>query len=94
MKSKIKARFGKLSDESIESLKGNLEPLSSKLQSAYGYAREQADKESAGFKTSLHLVKNEGDRTSSSENRSSSNEDRSSSNTDSKSSSDNVNSKK
>ncbi len=53
MKSKIKARFGKLTDETIESLKGNLEPLSGKLQSAYGYAKEQADKEIVGFKSSL-----------------------------------------
>lgn len=54
--SKIKARFGKLTDESIESLKGNVDLLSAKLQSVYGYAKEQADKECAGFKATIHAA--------------------------------------
>ena len=54
IKSKIKTRFGKLTDESIESVKGNLELLAAKLQTAYGYAREQADRELTSFKASLH----------------------------------------
>jgi uncharacterized protein YjbJ (UPF0337 family) len=56
VKGKIKARFDKLSDETIESVKGNLDLLSSKLQSTYGYAKEQAEKEFAGFKESLHTA--------------------------------------
>lgn len=52
-KSKIKAKFGKLTDANIDLLNGNLEPLSGQLQSTYGYAKEQADKESASFKSSL-----------------------------------------
>lgn len=55
-KSKIKAHFGKLTDENIESTKGNLDLLSPKLQSAYGYAREQADKELTSFRATLKLV--------------------------------------
>lgn len=50
----LKARFEKLTDDTIDSLKGNLDQLSGKLQSVYGYAREQADKEFEGFKASLH----------------------------------------
>jgi uncharacterized protein YjbJ (UPF0337 family) len=54
IRGKIKSRFGKLSDESIDALKDNMELLSSKLQSGYGYAKEHADKEFEGFKASLH----------------------------------------
>lgn len=56
MKGKIKARFGKLTDESIESLKDNLGLLSEKLQHVYGYAKEKADAEYAGFKAKLHAA--------------------------------------
>jgi uncharacterized protein YjbJ (UPF0337 family) len=59
VKTKLKARFGKLTDETIDSLKGNLDTLSSKLQSTYGYAKEQADKEFAGFKESLDEAHND-----------------------------------
>lgn len=54
LKGKIKARFGKLTEESIDSAKGNLDLLTSKLQSAYGYAKDQAEKELLGFKATLH----------------------------------------
>jgi uncharacterized protein YjbJ (UPF0337 family) len=57
IRGKIKARFGKLTDENIDSMKGSLDQLSSRLQSAYGYAKEQADKESTSFTTSLRDVK-------------------------------------
>ena len=53
VKGKIKSRFSKLSDETVDSLKGNLDNLSSKLQSAYGYAKEQADREFQSFKATL-----------------------------------------
>ena len=56
MKGKIKAQFGKLTDESIESLKGNLGLLSEKLQHVYGYAKDKADVEYAGFKAKLHAA--------------------------------------
>lgn len=52
-KSQIKARFGKLTDESIESSKDDLDSLSGKLQSAYGYAKEQADREVKSFRASM-----------------------------------------
>lgn len=56
LKNKIKANFDKLSDESIESLKDNLDKMPEKLQTAYGYAKEQAEKEFATFKTSLNPI--------------------------------------
>ncbi len=51
-KAKIKSRFGKLTDENIESLKGSIDQLAGKLQHVYGYAKEQADREVANFKGS------------------------------------------
>lgn len=54
LKGKIKTRFGKLSEDSIESMKGNLDLLSDKLQSTYGYAKDQADKEFSSFKATIH----------------------------------------
>lgn len=56
VKGKIKARFNKLNDDAIESVKGNLELLTGKLQGAYGYAKEQAEKELNSFKESLHAA--------------------------------------
>jgi uncharacterized protein YjbJ (UPF0337 family) len=53
VKNKLKIRFEKLTDDSIETAKGNLDLLSEKLQAAYGYAKENADKEIKNFKTSL-----------------------------------------
>lgn len=49
----MKARFPKLTDESIESMNQSLDGLSSKLQSVYGYPKERAEQESAGFRSSL-----------------------------------------
>ncbi len=56
LKGQIKTRFGKLTDESIDSMKGNMDLLSAKLQKVYGYAREQAHKEVTNFKASLHAA--------------------------------------
>jgi len=54
VKGLIKAKFEKLNDESIDAAEHNLELLSGKLQSAYGYAKEQAEKELKNFKATLH----------------------------------------
>lgn len=51
----VKARFSKLPDETIESLRGNLDRLSGTLQSIYGYEKEQADRELADVKASLQF---------------------------------------
>ena len=54
IKGKIKHRFGKLTDDSIESMNGNLDMLAGKLQSTYGYAKEEAEKEFESFKATIH----------------------------------------
>jgi uncharacterized protein YjbJ (UPF0337 family) len=56
IKTKIKARFDKLTDEHLEAMHENVDRLSAKLQSVYGYAKEHADKEIASFKASLHAA--------------------------------------
>lgn len=45
MKSKIKTRWSKLTDENIESLKGNMEKLKDQLETTYGYSKAFAIKE-------------------------------------------------
>lgn len=57
VKTKIKSRFSKLTDDNIDSLKGSLDLLSDKLQSVYGYAKAKADSELESFKGSLHDLK-------------------------------------
>jgi uncharacterized protein YjbJ (UPF0337 family) len=49
LKKKIKNSFGRLSETDIESLKGNINQLSGKLQKTYGYAKEEADKKFTEF---------------------------------------------
>jgi hypothetical protein len=53
-KADIKARWSQLSDESIETVKDNLNSLSDAIQSAYGYAKEKADLEMEAFMSSIH----------------------------------------
>jgi len=55
-KSKIKARFGKLTDSSIESARENLDLLVEKIQSAYGFAKGQAERDLKAFRETLNLV--------------------------------------
>lgn len=53
MKSKIKSRFGKLTDDTIEALKGSLEALPNTLRQVYGYGKDQSARELATFKATL-----------------------------------------
>ena len=48
-KGKLKAKWGKLTDDSISAMEGNYEELSGKIQKAYGYNKEQADREIKDF---------------------------------------------
>jgi uncharacterized protein YjbJ (UPF0337 family) len=52
-KTKIKAKFGKLSDSDIESLNGHMDQLTSKVQKAYDYDRSKAEQECRSFNESL-----------------------------------------
>jgi uncharacterized protein YjbJ (UPF0337 family) len=56
LKSKVKARFSKLTDDAVESLNGNLDSLPSKIEKAYGFAKEIAEKEIRLFKETLHAA--------------------------------------
>jgi uncharacterized protein YjbJ (UPF0337 family) len=59
VKGRVQAKFSKLSEDSIEAAKGNFELLTTKIQSAYGYAKEQAEKELDSFKDSFSPIKDE-----------------------------------
>ena len=52
-KSKIKAKFGKLSDSDIDGLNGHMEKLPAKVQKAYDYDKVKAEKECKAFNDSL-----------------------------------------
>ena len=53
LKGKIKAQWGKLTDNDLKEVEGNMEKLVGKLQKNYGYAKEQADTEYKNFKAAL-----------------------------------------
>ncbi len=42
-KGRIKARFGKLTDDELDEVKGDFDQLCGRLQQAYGLSREQAE---------------------------------------------------
>jgi uncharacterized protein YjbJ (UPF0337 family) len=45
IKGKLKQQWGKLTDDDIVKMEGNYEELRGKLQKAYGYQKEQAERE-------------------------------------------------
>ena len=45
----IRSRWGKLTDDDVDQIHGDVEKFLGKLQERYGYAREQADKELSEF---------------------------------------------
>jgi uncharacterized protein YjbJ (UPF0337 family) len=49
MKGAVKAQWGKLTNDDIDEIDGNLERLVGIVQERYGYAREQAEKDVAEF---------------------------------------------
>jgi uncharacterized protein YjbJ (UPF0337 family) len=53
IKGKIKAKWDKFSDDEIENLKGNLDPIVGKIQRSYGYDKDIAEIEFSEFKASL-----------------------------------------
>jgi uncharacterized protein YjbJ (UPF0337 family) len=56
-KTKIKARFGKLSNSDIEELNGHMEKLSSKVQRTYDWEKIRAEQECKAFSQSLKNTK-------------------------------------
>ncbi len=49
MKGKIKERWGKLTDDDLKVIEGRRDQLAGLLQKRYGYTKEQAASEAAGF---------------------------------------------
>ncbi len=45
LKGRIKAQWGKLTDDEIEQVQGNYEALCGKIQKAYGLSREQVERD-------------------------------------------------
>jgi uncharacterized protein YjbJ (UPF0337 family) len=53
LKGKITAKWNKLVDADVESFKGNMDLISGKIQTAYGYTKDKAEQEYKDFKKSL-----------------------------------------
>ena len=45
----VRTKFGKLTDDDVTQIEGNVEKMIGKLQERYGYKREQAEKEITEF---------------------------------------------
>lgn len=45
MKGRVKARWGKLTDDELDRVEGNYEILLGKIQKAYGLSREEAERD-------------------------------------------------
>ncbi len=51
---KLRAKWGKLTDDDLEVIKGNRDQLMGILQQRYGLAKDQAKKEVDDFYSKLH----------------------------------------
>ncbi len=51
---KIKAKWGKLTDDDLKQAEGNSQYLAGRLQERYGIARDEADRQVKEFQKSLH----------------------------------------
>jgi len=49
LRGKVKAQWGKLTDDDLQVIEGKREELCGKLQERYGYAKEKADNELDAF---------------------------------------------
>ncbi len=49
IKGKVKQQWGKLTDDDIATMQGSYQELEGKLQSVYGYQKDQTKKEIDGF---------------------------------------------
>lgn len=45
MKGKVKARWGKLTDDELDQIEGNYEMLCGRIQEAYGLSRDQVERD-------------------------------------------------
>ena len=49
LKGEARIQWGKLTDDDLDQIQGNIEKLAGKLQERYGYERAQADREAEDF---------------------------------------------
>ncbi len=49
LKGEARIQWGRLTDDDLDQIQGNIEKLAGKLQERYGYAREEADREVEDF---------------------------------------------
>ncbi|MFP5404868.1 MAG: CsbD family protein [Gammaproteobacteria bacterium] len=52
-KGRIRAQWGKLTDDHVEMIGGRREELSGKIQEAYGCSKDEAERQIREFETSL-----------------------------------------
>ncbi len=55
IKGKVRQQWGKLTDDDVSKMQGTYEELAGKLQSSYGYQKDQAKKEIDNFLTKNKL---------------------------------------
>lgn len=53
LKGKVRAKWGKLTDDDLATIGGKKDQLAGILQQKYGYAKDQAEKELDSFTASL-----------------------------------------
>jgi len=53
-KGQVKQKWGKLTDDDLETVAGKRDQLAGKLQERYGFAKEQAEKELDDFTRALN----------------------------------------
>jgi uncharacterized protein YjbJ (UPF0337 family) len=56
LKGKVKAEWGKLTDDQLDQVNGNAEMLAGKLQEAYGISRDEAEKRISTWKSAARDV--------------------------------------
>lgn len=50
LKGKVREKWGKLTDDEVEELKGDYDQFVGKLQQKYGYTKEKAEEELSNWK--------------------------------------------
>jgi uncharacterized protein YjbJ (UPF0337 family) len=54
IRGKVKAQWGKLTDDDLKQLEGNLQQLAGKLQQRYGLARADAERQVQDFRREIN----------------------------------------
>ncbi|HZS72168.1 MAG TPA: CsbD family protein [Candidatus Acidoferrum sp.] len=60
---RMREKWGKLTDDDLQSVAGRRDQLIGRLQERYGIAREEAEREVDAFSDSYHLDERPGERT-------------------------------